>query len=76
MPGKRVELVRGVRVVREPASLPHGRRLARAYHLDGTEAVISADDALRGEDVLSGFVCSLGAILSFDWKRNRRLRPA
>ena len=39
------------------------RRLARTYHPDGTEAVVSADDALRGEDVLPGFVCSLGAIL-------------
>jgi Uma2 family endonuclease len=39
------------------------RRVARTYHLDGTEAVVSADDALRGEDVLPGFVCSLSAIL-------------
>jgi Uma2 family endonuclease len=145
IPGKRVELVRGVLLVREPAGLPHGRitlnlarrladhaetrhlgapdiafirheriptpepagfpdmapdlavevlspgnrpgevlgkiadwlsagtrlvwvidperRVARTYHLDGTEAVVSADDALRGEDVLPGFVCSLSAIL-------------
>jgi hypothetical protein len=37
--------------------------VARTYHLEGTEAVVSADDALRGEDVLPGFVCSLSAIL-------------
>lgn len=39
------------------------RRVARTYHLDGAEAVLSADDALQGDDVLPGFVCSLGAIL-------------
>lgn len=39
------------------------RRLARIYQLDGTEAVISAGAALRGEEVLPGFVCPLGVIL-------------
>jgi len=39
------------------------RRLARCCRLDGTEAVLSADDALRGEDVLAGFICPLSAIL-------------
>ena len=39
------------------------RRLASTYHMDGSEAVLSADVALRGDDVLPGFVCSLKAIL-------------
>jgi len=40
-----------------------GRRIARIYRLDGTEAVVAADGALDGEDVVSGFSCPLGAIL-------------
>ena len=39
------------------------RRVARTYHLDGTQAVVSADDTLRGDDVLPGFACSLSALL-------------
>ena len=39
------------------------RRLARVYRLNGTEAIVSADDALHGEDVVPGFVCALTSIL-------------
>jgi Uma2 family endonuclease len=39
------------------------RRLARVYRLDGSEAVVTADRALDGEDVLPGFSCSLTSIL-------------
>lgn len=39
------------------------RRLARVYRLDGTEAIVSADDALQGEDVVPGFGCSLTSIM-------------
>jgi len=39
------------------------RRQARVYRQDGTEAVLSETDALRGEDVLPGFSCDIAAIL-------------
>jgi Uma2 family endonuclease len=39
------------------------RRQARVYRQDGTEAVLSETDALRGEDVLPGFSCAIVAIL-------------
>ncbi len=39
------------------------RRLARVYRQDGSEAVVTADRALDGEDVLPGFSCSLASIL-------------
>jgi Uma2 family endonuclease len=39
------------------------RRLARVYRPDGTEAIVPADDALDGEDILPGFSCPLSAIL-------------
>lgn len=35
------------------------RRLARVYRADGSEAHVSADSALDGEDVLPGFSCRL-----------------
>ncbi len=39
------------------------RRLARVYRQDGSEAVVTADGTLDGEDVLPGFSCSLASIL-------------
>lgn len=39
------------------------RRLARAYRQDGTEALLTADQALDGEEVVPGFSCPLEAIL-------------
>ena len=39
------------------------RRQARVYRQDGTEAVLSETDALRGEDVLPGFSCPVSSIL-------------
>jgi Uma2 family endonuclease len=39
------------------------RRLARVYRHDGTETLVSAADALDGEDVLPGFSCALAAIV-------------
>ena len=39
------------------------RRLARVYRLDGSEAVVTADGTLDGEDVLPGFSCSLASTL-------------
>src|SRR5262245_35296855 len=33
------------------------RRLARVYRRDGTEALVSADGVLEGEDVVPGLVC-------------------
>ena len=38
------------------------RRVARVYRDDGTETIVSATDALDGEDVLPGFSCSLATI--------------
>jgi len=40
------------------------RRLARTYRADGTESVLGDTDELTGEDVLPGFRCILGSILS------------
>ena len=39
------------------------RRLARVYRADGTEEIVTADQALRGEDVVPGFACPLATIL-------------
>jgi len=39
------------------------RRVARVYREDGTEALVSADGTLAGEDVVPGFVCTLGDVL-------------
>ena len=39
------------------------RRLARIYRQDGSEAILNADQALEGEDVVPGFSCLLGAVL-------------
>ncbi len=39
------------------------RRVARVYRGDGSEAIIEADEALEGEDVLPGFVCRLADVL-------------
>jgi len=39
------------------------RRLARVYRHDGSDASVTADGALDGEDVLPGFSCSLVSIL-------------
>src|SRR5574341_318232 len=39
------------------------RRLARVYRHDGTEQVVTADQALDGADVVPGFACPLNAVL-------------
>jgi Uma2 family endonuclease len=39
------------------------RRLARIYRPDGTEQIVTADQALDGEDVVPGFACPLNAVL-------------
>jgi Uma2 family endonuclease len=39
------------------------RRIARVYRLDGTEQILTASDALDGEDVVPGFTCPLGEIV-------------
>ncbi len=39
------------------------RRLARVYRHDGSELIVSADQALDGEDVVPGFSCPLASIL-------------
>jgi len=39
------------------------RRVARVYRQDGTEEVVTTDQALDGETVVPGFTCRLGAIL-------------
>jgi Uma2 family endonuclease len=39
------------------------RRLARVYRADGTEEIVTADQALQSEDVVPGFTCPLSAIL-------------
>ena len=39
------------------------RRLVRVYRQDGGETLVSADDALSGEDVVPGFSCPLADIL-------------
>ena len=38
------------------------RVVARVYHADGSESVLGETDALRGEDLLSGFEYPLSAI--------------
>ena len=38
-------------------------RVARVYRHDGSERIVSATDALDGEDVLPGFSCALETIL-------------
>jgi Uma2 family endonuclease len=38
------------------------RRFARVYRADGSEAVVSGDGTLDGEDVLPGFACPLAAL--------------
>jgi Uma2 family endonuclease len=40
-----------------------GRRVARVYRADGSEARVTADDALDGEDVVPDFSCRLEGIL-------------
>ena len=39
------------------------RRLARVYRADGAEAIVTAAQALQGEDVVPGFACALATIL-------------
>ena len=39
------------------------RRLARVYRHDGTEQVVTADQALNGEEIVPGFSCPLASIL-------------
>ena len=39
------------------------RRVARVYRHDGGEAIVPADGALDGDDVLPGFSCSLASFL-------------
>jgi len=39
------------------------RRLVRLYRADGTEQIVTADQALQGEDVVPGFGCPLATIL-------------
>lgn len=39
------------------------RRIARVYRADGSEAIVTADQALDGEDVVPGFSCRLDAML-------------
>lgn len=39
------------------------RREARVYRHDGTELIVTADQALNGEDIVPGFSCPLASIL-------------
>jgi len=39
------------------------RRIARVYRHDGTETIVTAEDALDGEDVLPGFTCLLAGLM-------------
>jgi Uma2 family endonuclease len=39
------------------------RRIARIYRQNGTESLVSENDALEGEEVLPGFRCVLGSVL-------------
>jgi Uma2 family endonuclease len=39
------------------------RRVARVYRQDGSEAIVTENDALGGEGVVPGFACLLSAIL-------------
>jgi Uma2 family endonuclease len=43
--------------------LDPSRRVARVYRDDGTEEVLTADQALAGEDVVPGFSCPIAEIL-------------
>src|SRR5439155_1258186 len=73
IPDKRVELVRGVLIVREPAGYAHGRvamnlAVQLATHVESAAAgqvfaVETAEGPLDGEDGLPGFICSLVSIL-------------
>jgi Uma2 family endonuclease len=38
------------------------RRIARVYRADGSETIVTADQALDGEDVVPGFSCLLSAV--------------
>jgi Uma2 family endonuclease len=40
------------------------RRLARVYRQDGSETLVTEAESFDGEEVVPGFTCSLGAILS------------
>jgi Uma2 family endonuclease len=39
------------------------RHVARVYRHDGTEQIVTADEALDGEDVVPGFSCLLRTVL-------------
>jgi len=39
------------------------RRVARVYRANGAEAIVTAAQALEGEDVVPGFACPLATIL-------------
>lgn len=39
------------------------RRLARTYRADGTQEVVTPEQALNGADVVPGFACTLASIL-------------
>jgi Uma2 family endonuclease len=39
------------------------RRIARVYRADGSETIVTADQAVDGEDVVPGFSCLLSAVL-------------
>ena len=39
------------------------RRIARVYRADGSETIVTADQALDGADVVRGFSCRLDAVL-------------
>ena len=39
------------------------RRAARVYRADGSATMVAADGVLDGEDVVTGFICRLEAIL-------------
>jgi len=41
-----------------------GRRVARVYRQDGSETLLTEGEVLNGEDVVPGFECPLGSILS------------
>lgn len=43
--------------------LDPARRVARVYRADGTEQILTADEALHGEDVVPGFSCRLEEVL-------------
>lgn len=43
--------------------LDPARRIGRVYRRDGTEQILTASDALDGEDVAPGFTCPLREIL-------------